>query len=164
MRNRWPAHPSFYLVAGRGVQPLCINPKDKCVIDGLRSRSSIIFLSELSEELNSLVFPTLSAVQTRNKDRRRLIRRTGLHLIVRALALVTPIALVFIRRLALVPLQNLLLPDKLFVGQLLPPFGKHIIGRHRRNLFQGEFPVQTPFQESLISNRGLWVNIPQERT
>ena len=106
------------------------------------------------------MLPSLPAIQTGDKDGCRLIRGPGLHLIIGALPLVAPITLVFIRGLALVPLQNLLFPNELLVGQLLPPLREHIIGRHGRDLGQREFTSQAPFQKPGILDKGPGMNIP----
>jgi hypothetical protein len=106
------------------------------------------------------MFPSLPAIQTGDKDGRRLIGGSGLHLIIGTLALVAPITLVFIRGLTLVPFQNLLFPNKLLVSQLLPPLREHIIGGHGRNLGQWKFTGQTPFQKPGILDKGPGMNIP----
>ena len=85
------------------------------------------------------MLPPLSAIQTGDKDGRGLICRPRLHLIIRALPLVAPITLVFIRGLTLIPLQNLLFPNELLVGQFLPPLREHIIGGHGGNMGQRKF-------------------------
>ena len=85
------------------------------------------------------MLPPLPAIQTGDKDGRRLIRGPRLHLIIGTLALVAPITLIFVRGLALVPLQNFLFPNELFVRQLLPPLREHVIGSHRGNMGQRKF-------------------------
>ncbi len=92
----------------------------------------------------SLLFPLLATIQAHNEDSHGLICRPRLQLIIGALALSAPIALVLVRRAPLVPLQNLLFPNKLPICHLLPVFGKHFICRHRRNCRQGKLALLAP--------------------
>ena len=82
-----------------------------------------------------LVPPSLSAIQARDKDGRRLIRRARLHLIIRTLSLSALLTLVLVCRTALVALQYLLLAYQLLVCEVSPVLGKHVICRHARNMF-----------------------------
>ena len=106
------------------------------------------------------VLPPLPAIQTGNKDGGRFIGRPRLEFVIGTLPLVTPAALVRVGRPGLVALENLLFPHKVLVGEFGPVLGKHFIGRHGRNVLQGEFALLAALQEAPILDRRGRVEIP----
>lgn len=105
--------------------------------------------------------PSLSAIQARDEDGRRLIRRARLHLIVRTFTLSALLTLVLVRRTALVALQYLLLTNQLFVCEVSPVLGKHVVCGHARNTVQCKFTRRATSKETLILNQRRWVNVPE---
>ena len=89
-------------------------------------------------KLSDLLTPVFSAVETRDEDSHRLIRRTCLELVVGTLTLVALATEEPVRRHGPVALQLPLLTNLLLLKGLGPASLKQLVGIHFGNIFEGD--------------------------